>query len=176
MLRICHHLKIFCAVIKLVFIDMVHNLAFHKKASNVFLHNKPMLLNVAHVVSGGMLWRTNKNISSKNNFSSFPCMVVWPVSFTCVFTNLNARFYRVMLALKCAFFSFHISPITFIRAKAGLLSIWINKISFSAHRTRALNFRRWFFIFTVPWSSHSNLLGLRYYNSIFNGGQELWRS
>lgn len=177
MRRICHQPKIFYAVVANVLIDMVNHFALHEEAPKVFLHNEAMFLHISSPVSCGMFGGSHKNVpSARYCFSTFPRMVVWAKSFWGVLTDFYSRFFRVVLAFKCALSAFFVRPIAFIGAKLGFLPVRINIKFFTADLAKAFNFCGAFFVFTAFWASHNNLLDLGYYNSIFNGGQALWHS
>mgnify|MGYP001618930092 CR=1 FL=1 len=83
-------LKIFNPIIVFNTINMVNRFSWFKETIQIFFHNKTMFSNAIIFVTKWMIWRINRNVSSKITATPFP---IWMFFFR-IFCSGGFHFYQ----------------------------------------------------------------------------------
>jgi hypothetical protein len=67
--------KIFWAIIRLIFINMMDYFSFTKKTTDDFFHNQPMLINISSNIGVKVIRHFNSNVSVRRSY--FAALLVW---------------------------------------------------------------------------------------------------
>jgi len=92
---VCIKKQIINSVIGLISVKMMNNFLFGKHSANMFFHDESMLAAITVYVAMWVIWRSNKNITMRNFYSSFPCRtLVASKSSLARLRHFYSRFFR----------------------------------------------------------------------------------